>query len=94
MLAVCTERDVCLRCQHAVDLVEPVGDNVRDLFVVAYSNKSDQVDLARDAVDLAYSLELRDLLGYLWDALNSRLNEDDRGDHSGDPIGRGPTRRG
>src|SRR4051794_33883673 len=72
---------MCLGREHAVDLVEPVGHDVGDLFVVAHPDERDQVDLAGDRVDLAHALQLRDLLRNFRNAVDGGGDEYDRGDH-------------
>ena len=45
MLRVCAEGDVSLRGGDTRHLVELVGDNSSDVFVVADANQGDEVDL-------------------------------------------------
>ena len=66
---------------HAGDLVEPVGDDIGHVVVVADPDQRDQVDLAGHGVDLADALEVGDRLGHLGDPRDVGLHEDDGGDH-------------
>ena len=68
---------------HALDLAEPVGDDVGELLVPADPDHRDQVDLAGHRVDLADAVELGRRLGDLGDAVDVGLDEDDGGDHAG-----------
>ena len=74
MLRVGAEGDVRLGREDAVDLVEPVGDDVGDLLVLTDAHACDEVDLAGYGVDLADTLQLRDLLRDLWDARDVGLD--------------------
>src|SRR4051812_5583768 len=68
--------------EHAVDLVEAVGDDVGDLLVLAHTYQGDEVDLPGDGIDLGHARQLGDLLGHLRDPVDCRLDEHDRGDHA------------
>ena len=46
----------------AGDLVEPVGDDVGEVLVLAHPHHRDQVDVAGDGVDLADAVEVGDRL--------------------------------
>src|SRR3954447_14289619 len=74
-----TEGDVGLGGGDAGDLVELVGDHVRDVVVVAHPHQRDQVDLTGHGVDLAHAVEVGDRLGHLGDAGDVGLDEDDGG---------------
>jgi hypothetical protein len=67
--------------EHTIDLVELIGNNVSDLFMIADADHRDEVDLAGDAVDLGDAGKLRNLLGHLGYPVDSSLDEDDRGNH-------------
>src|SRR3954469_6650492 len=81
---------MCLRCEHTVDLVEAVRDDVGDLFVIADTDERDEIDLTGHRVDLADALQLCDLLGDLGNPVDSGGDEDDRGDHGVDPSADSP----
>ena len=66
---------------HAVDLVEPVGDDVGEVLVPADPHHRDQVDVTGDGVDLADPVDLGDRLGDLGDAGDFGVDEHDGGDH-------------
>ena len=66
---------------HAVDLAQPVGDDVGQRLVLADPDHRDQVGGAGDRVDLADALECRDGLCHLRDAVGLHVHEHDRGDH-------------
>ena len=81
VLRVGPERDVRLGLGHALHLVELVGDDRRDVVVLAHPHQGDQVDLPGHRVDLADTLEGGDRLRDLGDARDVGLHEDDGGDH-------------
>ena len=91
MAGVGAERDVRLGGGDSRHLVEPAGDHVRQLVVLADPDDRNQVVIAGDRVDLADRRDLRDDLGDLRDALNIGLDQDDGGDHWLPP--RSPTAR-
>ena len=71
--------------RDAVDLAEPVGDDVGERLVLADPHHRDQVGAAGDRVDLADALERGDRLGDLGDAVGLDVHEHDRGDHGAPP---------
>jgi hypothetical protein len=72
---------VGLGAGHAVDLVEPVGDDVGQVLVVADLHHGDEVRIAGDRVDLRHAVQLRDALAHLRDAVDVAADHDDGGDH-------------
>ncbi len=68
MLAEGLERDLRLRRQHAVDLVELIGDDLGDVVDLAHAHHREEVEVSRHGVDLADAVDVGDLLGSLRDA--------------------------
>ena len=62
-------------------LVEPIGDDGRDVVVGPDAHQGDQVDLAGDGVDLADAVDLGDGGGNLGNAGHVGLHEHDGSDH-------------
>ena len=63
------------------DLVELVGDDVGELFVLMHPNHGDEVDVPGDRVDLADAVDLGDGGGDLGNAVDLGVDQDDGGDH-------------
>ena len=61
---------MCRRPGHAGHLVEPVGNDIRQLIVLAHPHQSNQVRIARDRIHLSDAIEVGDLLGYLGDGVD------------------------
>jgi hypothetical protein len=79
---------VRLRRGHAVHLVQPAGDDVRELVVRADADDRHEIVIPGDRVHLADRGHLGDGLGDLRDAVDLGLDQDDGGDH-GLPSERG-----
>ncbi len=80
------ERDERLGAHDALDLADPVRDDVGELVVLLDPHHRDEVRLARHRVDLADAAQVRDLRRDLGDACGVGVDQDDGGEHgsSGD----------
>jgi hypothetical protein len=65
----------------ALDLGQPVGDDVGQLLVLTHPDHRHEVGVARDGVDLRHAVEGRDVLGDFGDPGGVAGHEDNGCDH-------------
>ena len=89
MLAVGLEGDERLGRADALHLVDPPGDHVVQLVVAPHPHQRDEVDVARDRIDLADPVEIGEAFGHLGDLVDLGVDHDDGSDHVSQAIGPG-----
>ena len=78
------EGDVRRRPHDASDLVEPIGDHVRQVLMVANAYHRDEVGVSGHGVDLGDPVQLGYALTHLRNPIDVAADHDDGGDHGDD----------
>src|SRR3954471_5436638 len=85
------EGDVRVGVDDTGHLVDPPGDDLRDLLELAHADDGDQVGVAGDGVDLADAVQVGHRLGDLADRVGGGVDHHDGGDHDREPSRAGAT---